>query len=167
MFRGGDEPASGVDMSSDQELRSVALLGIVAFLSTAYVVFSLGRAFKLIYRGAGEDPIRSAPAFVGYLSTAYVMIAAFYASIYLLIFKLDTTSFSFDGPKGLHLNSVIALYFSIATITTTGYGDIHPNSEWAMTVASLEMLTGQLMNIVFFSVIAGLAFRVRSTSSET
>jgi voltage-gated potassium channel Kch len=78
------------------------------------------------------------------------MLATFYATIYLLIFQLDRTAFAFDGGKGFHLKSVTSIYFSIATITTTGYGDIHPISEWAMAAVSLEMLTGQFMNIVFF-----------------
>jgi voltage-gated potassium channel len=48
-----------------------------------------------------------------------------------------------------------AVYFSIVTIATVGYGDIQPASVWARLRASAEILIGVAYTVFFFSVIAG------------
>ena len=56
-----------------------------------------------------------------------------------------------------------ALYFSIVSMTTTGYGDISPKSGWAKFIVCLQILFGFLYNVLFFSIFAGLAGRKRSS----
>jgi hypothetical protein len=48
------------------------------------------------------------------------------------------------------------LYFSFATLTTLGYGDIVPVSAIARTLATLEAITGQLYLAVLVARLVGL-----------
>ena len=54
-----------------------------------------------------------------------------------------------------------ALYFSIVTMTTTGYGDISPKSGLAKFLVSVQILFGFLYNVLFFSIFASFAGRKR------
>ena len=46
-------------------------------------------------------------------------------------------------------------------MTTTGYGDIVPQSGWAKFVVSVQIIFGFLYTVLFFSIFAGLAGRRR------
>ena len=46
------------------------------------------------------------------------------------------------------------LYFSIETLATVGYGDMHPQSQWGHMVATVEIFTG----LSFLAVYTGLIF---------
>lgn len=52
--------------------------------------------------------------------------------------------FSFDPGIDPSYNSGFdtALYFSIVSLTTVGYGDILPNANWLRTIAPMQALTG-------------------------
>jgi Ion channel len=69
-----------------------------------------------------------------------------------------------QGPDAFsaNLNLGDALYFSIVTMTTTGYGDISPKSGWAKFAVSVQILFGFLYNVLFFSIFAGFVGRKRS-----
>lgn len=54
-----------------------------------------------------------------------------------------------------------ALYFSIVTMTTTGYGDISPKSGFAKFLVSVQIIFGFLYNVLFFSIFASFAGRRR------
>jgi hypothetical protein len=58
------------------------------------------------------------------------------------------------------ISFVDALYFSIATITTLGFGDIAPMSSLVRAITSLEVVSGLLMLLFGFSEI------MRGASSE-
>ena len=89
--------------------------------------------------------------------TAAFLLAAFcFAALYLYIVRLQG-----PGAFSADLNLGEALYFSIVTMTTTGYGDISPRSGLAKFVVSVQILFGVLYNVLFFSIFAGLAGRRR------
>jgi hypothetical protein len=55
-----------------------------------------------------------------------------------------------------------SLYFSLATLTTTGYGDLVPGSDLARSFAILEALTGQIYLVTVVALlVANLAQRRR------
>ena len=64
-------------------------------------------------------------------------------------------------------NTLEALYFSMVTITTLGYGDIHPFSSWGYVCSIIE----PLMGIILLVVVIGLFFvehsRQQTYNSET
>jgi hypothetical protein len=82
----------------------------------------------------------------------YLQIALLFAFSYLLIASQDPDAFHpiliFHGPtgdilRGAHGGSQL-VYFSLSTLTTTGYGDIVPVHPLARSLANLESLIGQL-----------------------
>jgi inward rectifier potassium channel len=56
-----------------------------------------------------------------------------------------------NAPSGFNLH---LLYFSIETLSTVGYGDMHPQTHYGHVIASIEMFAG----LVYAAVITGLIF---------
>jgi len=90
------------------------------------------------------------------VTVAYCLAAFCFSVLYVHLVRQDASAFSVE------LNLSDALYFSIVSMTTTGYGDILPKSGLARLVVCLQILFGFLYNVLFFSIFAGLAGRKRS-----
>lgn len=82
----------------------------------------------------------------------YLQIALLFALSYLALLTLQPNAFTplitLTGPtgdvlRGAHGGSQM-VYFSLSTLTTTGYGDIVPVHPVARSLANLEALIGQL-----------------------
>jgi inward rectifier potassium channel len=78
-----------------------------------------------------------------------------------LVFILFNTIFGFlywlgDNPVSnvTHSDYIDYLYFSIETLSTAGYGDMHPQTHYGHFVATVELFTG----IFSMSVMTGLVF---------
>lgn len=56
-------------------------------------------------------------------------------------------------PQIRLLNLLEHIYFSMYTITTTGYGDIKPSTPYAMFVCTIENLYEVFFMVVFFNVL--------------
>ena len=46
-------------------------------------------------------------------------------------------------------------YFSLITLTSTGYGDISPIADWSRTLAALEAILGQIFLAVLVAWLVG------------
>jgi len=95
-----------------------------------------------VFCGYGEEPIR-----VVTFSIALILSCA------LIYFILDTTSLSplYGDVKGVNfyfLEFLNAIYFSVVTFTTLGYGDISPVGV-ARFVAAAEAFMGSFMMALF------------------
>lgn len=86
------------------------------------------------------------PAFV---AAAAVLFLAFNTA-FALAYALGDAPIA-NAPPGsfLHL-----FYFSIETLATVGYGDMHPQTHWAHAVATVEIFTG----LSLLAVYTGLMF---------
>jgi hypothetical protein len=74
----------------------------------------------------------------------YLNLATIFASAYGLIWELHPGAFTNLAAKGGEPQEVSTmLYFSITTLTTTGYGDIVPVDPFARSLANLEAVMGQ------------------------
>jgi hypothetical protein len=75
----------------------------------------------------------------------YLLIGLIFANAFILIQLLSPEAFQQDD---MHVQGVeplpALLYFSFATLTTVGYGDIAPLAPAARSLAMLEALIGQL-----------------------
>lgn len=87
---------------------------------------------------------------------AYGLAAFCFSVLYVYMARRNADAFSSELKLG------DALYFSIVSMTTTGYGDISPKSGWARFAVCVQILFGFLYNVLFFSIFAGLAGRKRS-----
>jgi inward rectifier potassium channel len=86
------------------------------------------------------------PAFFGLAVSVFLMFNALFAMIY----QIDPTGIANQYPKGL----AGAFFFSVETLATVGYGDMHPQSVYTHIVATAEIITG-MGNIAVFT---GLIF---------
>ena len=76
-------------------------------------------------------------------STIYLILGNAFTALYMIIHTLDTEAFA-SSTMDTPLPWQRMVYFSYATLTTLGYGDITPVSPWAQSIASLEAMLGLL-----------------------
>src|ERR1700694_2084714 len=86
------------------------------------------------------------PAFIAGAAMVFVAFNAFFAFFYWIG----------DDPISNvpHRAYIDYLYFSIETLSTAGYGDMHPQTHYGHFVAAVELFTG----IFSMSVMTGLVF---------
>ena len=93
-------------------------------------------------------------------STYLLNTAAWHACLYRIAdLTAPVPQFAIHAEP-TRISFVDALYFSIATITTLGFGDIAPTSSLVRAITSLEVVSGLLMLLFGFSEI------MRSASGE-
>jgi len=86
------------------------------------------------------------PRFVMGAAVVFLLLNAIFAFVYWL--GDDPVA---NVPQGSYIYD---LYFSIETISTVGYGDLHPQTHYGHIVASVEMFTG----LFYAGVLTGLIF---------
>ncbi len=106
----------------------------------------------------------------------YLLLGFVWALVYSLIYLLDPAAFQSTVPGTNPMpemqigkaSPTKALYFSYATLSTLGYGDIVPVSPIARMLACIEALTGQLYLAVLVARLVGLqiAHSMSGTSKE-
>jgi inward rectifier potassium channel len=86
------------------------------------------------------------PVFFGSAATVFVLLNAFFGLLY---------SLGHDPIANAEANGALAyFYFSIETLATVGYGDMHPQTNYGHLVATAEIFTG----MSFLAVMTGLIF---------
>ena len=98
---------------------------------------------------------RSKGVDIAWIGATYLLTAISFALLHAVVFDHDPGAYSLPAQASW-FGLGTALYFSIVTITTTGYGDIAPVSGLARTAVSVEILTGLLYQVVIFSLLAAL-----------
>jgi hypothetical protein len=83
----------------------------------------------------------------------YLLISLVFTFSYRLNFLLDGNT-AFNGLRTRELGEFS--YFSLTTLTTTGYGDITPASNVARSLANLEGLVGQLYPAILIARLVSL-----------
>jgi voltage-gated potassium channel Kch len=74
----------------------------------------------------------------------YLTLATIFAAAYGLIWELSPGAFAnLLAPVGSPVEVGTMLYFSLTTLTTTGYGDIVAVDPFARSLANLEAVVGQ------------------------
>jgi hypothetical protein len=96
---------------------------------------------------------------------AYFLLGVMWGELFMLVERWRPGSFAVPatwmvGPTG-DLRSAL-MYFSFATLTTVGYGDIHPNDPAAGTLCASEALMGQLYLAIMIARMVGLHTSQRS-----
>ena len=86
------------------------------------------------------------PAFIG--GAALVFVA--FNAVFALFYWIGDAPIS-NVPHGAYIDY---LYFSIETLSTAGYGDMHPQTHYGHFVATIELFTG----IFSMSLMTGLIF---------
>ena len=86
------------------------------------------------------------PAFIG--GAALVFVA--FNAVFALLYWIGDQPIS-NVPGGAYIDY---LYFSIETLSTAGYGDMHPQTHYGHFIATVELFTG----IFSMSLMTGLIF---------
>jgi inward rectifier potassium channel len=86
------------------------------------------------------------PAFIGGAALVFVIFNAIFASFYWIGNQPIA-----NVPGGSYIDY---LYFSIETLSTAGYGDMHPQTHYGHFIATVELFTG----IFSMSLMTGLIF---------
>jgi inward rectifier potassium channel len=86
------------------------------------------------------------PVFFGSAAAIFVLLNALFASLYALG---DHPIANVTGDRALEF-----FYFSIETLATVGYGDMHPQTNYGHFIATVEIFTG----MCFLAVMTGLIF---------
>lgn len=69
-------------------------------------------------------------------------IMIFISIVLLITFLLGTLMYAIEGPANGYTSIPVAIYWSITTITTVGFGDITPKTDLGRFVTSIMMLLG-------------------------
>jgi hypothetical protein len=72
----------------------------------------------------------------------YLLMGLLWSSAYALVARLNSAAFAGVPAGSQPLHGIDALYFSLITLTTVGYGDITPVSGPARMLAMMEAIAG-------------------------
>jgi Ion channel len=135
--------ATGAGLATALLDRPSTVSALVARFSAAVALGVLGSVIAGAVFGPGRvtwHRIRGGVAL-------YLIVALFFAHLYGLLTALVPNAFS-GMPAGLNAHAVFyrgrLLYFSLVTLTTTGYGDIVPLHSVARSLTTLEAVIGPL-----------------------
>ncbi len=95
----------------------------------------------------------------------YLLLALWWTGAYVLVARLVPGSFGGLPTSTPNLEGFEALYFSLVTLTTVGFGDITPLSRPARMLAMVEALTGTLYMAVLVSRLVSLHTSLSSPPS--
>ena len=116
----------------------VVSLALILVLSISVSILSIRMAFS-------SPPRLLAP--VSVLALGMMLVICLYAGIYTLV------SSGPDAEFGIGRSYFDALYFSVMTWTTVGYGDFTPITPISKIVAASEALLGYIFMGVFWGVL--------------
>jgi hypothetical protein len=147
---------------------------IIAFVGLTVIVSIFIAMFRMALATVFQPNIKLGLAFY-YVAGLYLVMIALFASFDLVISHLENNQFNVllevrDGSLRALLGTIIkCLYFSIATISTVGFGDIYPTASLSRCVVILEIFSGVFFNALFFAILAAhLANKIaeRATATE-
>lgn len=88
-------------------------------------------------------------------ASVYMFLALAWAQFYMVLTRLSPNAFKITGAN-LGARALEIVYFSLTTITTLGYGDVVPLSEFARMLSVCEALTGQLFLAMLVAWLVGM-----------
>jgi hypothetical protein len=95
--------------------------------------------------------------------SAYLLLGIFWASAYAFVARGNPTAFAGVAPADQPLHGFPALYFSMITLTTVGYGDITPVSAPARMLAMVEATVGTM----YMAVLVARLVSIHSSTSAS
>lgn len=123
------------------------LLGAIFFFHVAWTLL----------RGLLKDRVVTAATLYSAV-IVYMLAAVFFAALYGLCAYLDPRAF--EGPLHSHpslpMDFADALYFSMCTLTTVGFGDITPLGKFPRLLVGVEGLFGVMYPTILIARLVGL-----------
>jgi len=99
----------------------------------------------------------------------YLLIGYTWAFAYQLLVQNVPGAIQFEPPMA---NMILRqpshlIYLSFITLTTVGYGDVHPVHPAARSLAVAEALVGQLYLAILIGALVGMALKARSEDGDS
>ena len=92
------------------------------------------------------------PYFVTSFRRTVLLLIHNYLEIIIWFALLYHTFYYLFETKNIYLNTVLgSAYFSLVTMTTLGYGDITPKSQWGIVIVIIQALIGIFMAILLLA----------------
>lgn len=111
---------------------SLAFMGVVRLLR----IMRIFQVLKLVrYLQDSNILMRS-------LLMARRKIFIFFTSLAVLVTIFGALIYVIEGPENGFTSIPFSIYWAIVTITTVGYGDVVPNTDWGKAIAALTTLLG-------------------------
>ena len=132
-------------------------VGISRILSGILVVSAPAAIAQGVFRRLRAERRVSVHLVLGVLAI-YLLIGVTFAFADGAVDRLGARDFLRGQPDATVADF---LYFSFATLTTTGYGDLVPGNNLARSFAILEALTGQIYLVTVVAVLVGNLARRR------
>jgi voltage-gated potassium channel len=121
-------------------------------LGLAFLVYVAVRQVRVMAAaGPGDPRVR-----LDVLALVVIVVVPLFALTSYAVQQADDTQFADLETK------TDALYFTLATLTTVGYGDVHATGQWARALVSVQIV----VNVVFVAAVVSLAraeFRARAS----
>ncbi|WP_049796343.1 potassium channel family protein [Methanomassiliicoccus luminyensis] len=119
----------------------------VSFLSSAMALtFISAMIYTLLFR---RRKVTTETIWQG--MTLYLLTGLAWANLFMFVNTAFPGSFADRANPGAALDLSAFIYYSFVTLTTVGYGDIHPLTPEARNLAGLEMLFGVFYLAIFIS----------------
>jgi hypothetical protein len=125
-----------------------AFLGAVALLQTLLLLAGASAVLRAVVT---EERI-GFRTILGAVSV-YVTLGLLFASLYVGIDKIEAQPFF---GSGVHVETGDYPFFSLTTLTTTGYGNLVPAGQPGKMFAVLEMLLGQIFLVTLIARLVSL-----------
>lgn len=69
-------------------------------------------------------------------------ITVFLGTILIIVTLVGSAMYIVEGPEHGFTSMPVGIYWAIVTLTTVGYGDIHPHTPLGQTLAAMVMVAG-------------------------
>jgi hypothetical protein len=136
----------------DQGVALIAAMAVIALMVAASVrgVVLLLTDMALLTEELAQRAARMLVPVVAFLAM-YAMLVVVFACLYRIAQGLSLHPL-FHGPQGpVPLPFPDALYFSLVTQATVGYGDVTPHDDGIRLLASLQVVLGQVLLLFGFA----------------
>ncbi len=124
-------------------------VGIIIFIDASYAAFIFLSIVALVRRISSREVITSDTIKGGV--SVYFLIGFLWVFLYMIALRINPNVFSHIGDK-----EIDCFYYSFATLTTLGPGDISPANVYTKFLAILEAFVGQVYLAIFIAQLLGL-----------
>jgi hypothetical protein len=121
---------------------------VLTILLIGFAPIAIARGVMVDFREQGEISLHT---MFGVLCI-YLLVGSIFAFTFGIVDALSATPFFAEHASASTHN---LLYFSFATITTTGYGDLTAGTDVGQSLAIAEALTGQIYLVTVVAAIVG------------
>ena len=126
----------------------MAAIGIVVFFVSPQIstfLIDTGLIFEAFFERAA---MLAVPTFA--FLTFYSLNVIVFAAIYRIADRISEAPQFLVNYEPAHISFVDAIYFSLITVSTVGYGDITPASDTIRVIASVHIVIGVLLLLFGF-----------------